>query len=290
EGEVVLRRGDQRINLFTRLTAEFEGHTVVGYVVTFDDISDLLSAQRVAAWADVARRIAHEIKNPLTPIQVAAERLKRKYAVQIENDPETFTECTETIVRQVDDIGRMVDEFSTFARMPAPKIAETDLAELMREIGHLHEHAHGGIAVTVEAGSEPVRIPCDPRQIRQAITNLVKNAAESIAARIEAGDLPQGSGRIVLRIARRRFLTVLSVEDNGRGLPPTDRYRLIEPYVSTREKGTGLGLAIVKKIMEDHGGVLKLRDRAGGGAIVQLRFPERESPAEDAPGAMMTKT
>lgn len=290
EGEVVLRRGDQRINLFTRLTAEFEGHTVVGYVVTFDDISDLLSAQRVAAWADVARRIAHEIKNPLTPIQLAAERLKRKYAAQIENDPETFTECTETIVRQVDDIGRMVDEFSTFARMPAPKIAETDLAELMLEIGHLHENAHGGIAVTVEAGSEPVRIPCDPRQIRQAITNLVKNAAESIAARIEAGDLPQGGGRIVLRIARRRFLTVLSVEDNGRGLPPTDRYRLIEPYVTTREKGTGLGLAIVKKIMEDHGGVLKLRDRAGGGAIVQLRFPERESPAEDAPGAMMTKT
>ena len=157
EGEVVLHRGDRRINLFTRLTAEFEGNTVVGYVVTFDDISDLLSAQRVAAWADVARRIAHEIKNPLTPIQLAAERLRRKYANQIENDPETFTECTETIVRQVDDIGRMVDEFSTFARMPAPNIAETELTDLMCEIGHLHENAHAGITVVVDASGEAIR-------------------------------------------------------------------------------------------------------------------------------------
>ena len=287
EREVVILRAERRINLFVRLTAEFEGQSVVGYVVTFDDISDLLSAQRIAAWADVARRIAHEIKNPLTPIQLAAERLKRKYATEIQSDHDVFIDCTDTIVRQVDDIGRMVDEFSAFARMPSPQIEATNLSELMREMWAFHANAHDGITVNLAADAAPFMVPCDSRQIRQAVTNLIKNAAESITSCFVAGELAAGDGLIQLEIHRRAERIVISIEDNGRGLPLEDRYRLTEPYVTTRDRGTGLGLAIVKKIMEDHGGMLKLRDSQDRGAVAEMSFNITDSDPNVADPALV---
>jgi two-component system nitrogen regulation sensor histidine kinase NtrY len=243
-----------------------------GFVVTFDDITALQTAQRQAAWADVARRIAHEIKNPLTPIQLSAERLKRKYLGEIRSDPDTFRICTETIVRQVGDIGRMVDEFSSFARMPAPVMREEDLSELVRQTVFLQRQAHPEVEFEVALPVAPVRVVLDARQVRQAITNLLQNALDAISGRDEPADgasLPPGRVAVALLDGER---AAVSVRDNGRGLPREDRERLTEPYVTTRAKGTGLGLAIVKKIMEDHGGVLRLEDDPGGGARVTLEF------------------
>jgi len=215
----------------------------------------------------VARRIAHEIKNPLTPIQLSAERLKRKYAKDIRNDPDTFTICTDTIIRHVGDIGRMVDEFSAFARMPMPVIRDEDLVDIVRQAVFLQRTSTPEIRFTLDI-PPTARLPCDARQVSQALVNLLKNAAESIQAR--DGDPPPGE--IAVRLAEAAGQTALVVEDNGRGLPPEGRERLAEPYVTTRAKGTGLGLAIVKKIMEDHGGELLLEDREGGGARVMLVF------------------
>jgi two-component system nitrogen regulation sensor histidine kinase NtrY len=230
-----------------------------------------MSAQRKAAWADVARRIAHEIKNPLTPIQLSAERLKRKYLKEITSDPDTFTVCTDTIVRQVGDIGRMVDEFSSFARMPAPILQRENLVELCRQALFLQQNAHPQIRFATELPPETVPVVCDARQIGQALTNLLKNAVEAIEARL-GEKLPPG--RIELALLERDGHVIVQVADNGRGLPASGRERLTEPYVTTRTKGTGLGLAIVKKIMEDHGGQLQLADRPGGGAVVSLIFPK----------------
>jgi two-component system nitrogen regulation sensor histidine kinase NtrY len=229
----------------------------------------LISAQRKAAWADVARRIAHEIKNPLTPIQLSAERLKRKYLKEIESDPETFSTLSDTIVRHVGDIGRMVDEFSSFARMPAPIMKVEDLREICRQALFLQRNAHSEIRFESELPPEPVFFACDARQLHQALVNLLKNAAESIEAR-SGEDLPPGEIR--LAIVDRGGGAAVVVEDNGRGLPRELKDRLTEPYVTTRAKGTGLGLAIVKKIMEDHGGLLALEDREGGGARISLVF------------------
>ena len=276
--QIELSRGGAARTLLVRVAARAAGAGNAGFVVTFDDVTELLSAQRMAAWGDVARRIAHEIKNPLTPIQLSAERLKRRYLRQITEDPETFTACTETIVRQVGDIGRMVDEFSSFARMPRPTLHDEDLKDICNQALFLQRNALPQIRFTSRLPDAPVAIRCDRRLIGQALTNLLKNAAEAIDGRDEpeAGSLPPGE--IALSLAEDADLVRIVIEDNGRGLPKEDRARLTEPYVTTRSKGTGLGLAIVKKIMEDHGGKLVLDDREGGGARVSLVF-QRNAPA-----------
>jgi two-component system nitrogen regulation sensor histidine kinase NtrY len=262
-----------------------DGH--MRLVVTFDDVSELLSAQRKAAWADIARRIAHEIKNPLTPIQLSAERLKRKYLKQITQDPEIFTICTDTIIRQVGDIGRMVDEFSAFARMPAPVLRAENVTELTRQALFLQQNGNATITYSDDIPDRPVMMNCDSAQFNRALTNLLQNAADSIDGRLEehrqlaASGVTAGEGQPGDAVAGHIHLWIhvdengiaVGVDDNGRGLPKQGRERLTEPYVTTRSKGTGLGLAIVKKIMEDHGGKLILSDRDGGGASVHLLFP-----------------
>ena len=272
ESQISLVRGAETRTLLVRVVAEFMAARLIGFVVTFDDVTELLSAQRKAAWADVARRIAHEIKNPLTPIQLSAERLKRKYLKEISSDPETFTTCTDTIVRQVGDIGRMVDEFSAFARMPAPVMAPEDLRELCSRAIFLQQAANASIEYTTDFPAAAVRLTCDAQQIGQALTNLLKNAAESIEARLSGAETSEPPGHIHLMIRESEEDVTLVVEDNGRGLPDQGRERLTEPYVTTRGKGTGLGLAIVKKIAEDHGALLQLDDRPGGGAAVRITF------------------
>ncbi len=257
-----------------RVTAESLNDHVRGYVATFDDLTELMAAQRKAAWADVARRIAHEIKNPLTPIQLSAERLKRKYTREITSDPETFEACTDTIIRHVGDIGRMVDEFSAFARMPAPVMKQENLTDLCRKLTVSRGEAYPHIKFSFSGPETPVSAECDGRLIGQALTNLLQNAVEAIEGRAAAAPespLPTGTIDVVLVVADDEI--TISVEDNGKGLPVQERERLTEPYVTTRAKGTGLGLAIVKKIMEDHAGGLTLLDREGGGTIVRLILP-----------------
>ena len=237
-----------------------------GPILTFDDITGQLLDQRRAAWADVARRIAHEIKNPLTPIQLAAERLQRRYAKQLPNDDGTFTRLTETIVRQVGDLRRMVDEFSSFARMPKPVFREESLLDIARQALFLHEVAHPLIAFELVHDDPGTELVCDRRQIGQALTNIVKNAVEAIE---ERGD--GGNGRIEMTLVERGHLVTVCVADNGIGLPAA-RDRLVEPYVTTRARGTGLGLAIVKKIVEEHCGTISFADREGGGTMVTMTF------------------
>jgi len=281
DGQVEIRRPNQPMRtILVRVSSELAGTETKGYVVTFDDVSDLLSAQRKAAWADVARRIAHEIKNPLTPIQLSAERLRRKYAKEIVTDPEVFITCTDTIVKHVEDIGRMVDEFSAFARMPAPVMKDHELKEICRQTQFLQSSGRGDIVYTNNLPADSCVAECDARQIAQALTNLLKNAAEAIDARNSPleGRLPPGKIHLELRGDENSIS--LAVEDNGKGLPVEERNSLTEPYVTTRQKGTGLGLAIVKKIMEDHHGRLELGDRPGGGAIVSLIWPRHQPKAE----------
>jgi two-component system nitrogen regulation sensor histidine kinase NtrY len=278
--QVEIVRDGQMRSLHVRIAAEQSGTASRGFVVTFDDVSDLMSAQRMAAWADVARRIAHEIKNPLTPIQLSAERLKRRYLRQIVEDPATFTTCTDTIIRQVGDIGRMVDEFSSFARMPRATLSEEDLKEICQQALFLQRNAQPQVEFDASLPDGAVPWQIDRRQIGQALTNLLKNAGEAIEGR----DLPaDGSklppGRIALALQQNPHDVRIVIEDNGRGLPKTERARLTEPYVTTRTKGTGLGLAIVKKIMEEHGGTLMLEDREGGGARISLIFHHGERRA-----------
>jgi two-component system nitrogen regulation sensor histidine kinase NtrY len=271
EGQVELSRGDRRITLLCRISAEMSHGEITGFVLTFDDISELQSAQRKAAWSDVARRIAHEIKNPLTPIQLSAERLKRKYLGQITKDARIFESLTETIVRQVEDIGRMVDAFSEFARMPAAVFQETNLASVLREQVALQDTGHPGIRFELTLPDRDVLLLCDAGQVRQALTNLLQNAADSIEAREQQDD--PAPGAIEINVTADQYCALITIRDNGRGLPLVDRHRLTEPYVTTREKGTGLGLAIVTKIMEDHGGEIRILDHDSGGAIATLEFP-----------------
>ena len=278
---VELEAGHSR-TILARVVAEPSAEGVFGFVVTFDDITDLLSAQRKAAWADVARRIAHEIKNPLTPIQLSAERIKRKYRGQIQTDPETFEICTDTIVRHVGDIGRMVDEFSSFARMPAPSMAEENICRLVNEAVFLQKTAQAGIRFSSDLPDEPIIVSCDGQQVMRAITNILKNAVEAIEGRKAANGQTLPPGEIRVRVAKRAAALAIEVEDNGRGLPKGERQRLTEPYVTTRSKGTGLGLAIVRKIMEDHGGDLILEDRPEGGAKIALVFPLRDDSVKKA--------
>lgn len=254
------------------------------FIVTLDDITDLVSAQRTAAWADVARRIAHEIRNPLTPIQLSAERLKRKYGRLITQDRDVFDQCTDTIVRQVDDIKRMVDEFSSFARMPKARLETDDLCECVRRVLFLMRVANPEILFCGELPQEPVLARFDRRLLSQALTNLVKNGTEGIAAR--QAEEPDLRGQISVHIAVAQKTVIVDIVDNGKGFPAENRQRLLEPYMTTRTDGTGLGLPIVVKILADHNGSLELRDAPSGrGAWVRFFFPlgdEMEHPAEGA--------
>jgi two-component system nitrogen regulation sensor histidine kinase NtrY len=269
--------------LLVRIGAEFKGDAADGFIVTFDDVTELLSAQRKAAWADVARRIAHEIKNPLTPIQLSAERLKRRFGREITSDAEGFTQMADTIVRHVGDIGRMVDEFSTFARMPAPVMRPESLERIAREALVLQRVAAPRVAWTVDVAPEVYAI-CDRRLIGQAITNLLQNAVDAVAMR-------EGAHKITLDIFRDGPDAVIAVTDDGVGLPETDRAKLTEPYVTHKPKGTGLGLAIVRKIMEDHGGQLQLETAPSGvGARVSLHLPAAQMPDKNMPKIAMDQT
>ncbi len=283
----IMRKGRER-NLSVRITSEQSGEGEHGYVVTLDDITELVAAQRTSAWADVARRIAHEIKNPLTPIQLSAERLRRKYGKVITEDRDVFVQCTDTIVRQVDDIRRMVDEFSKFARMPKPVIAGEDVADTVRQAVFLMRVGHADIDIEAEIAEDPMPARFDRRLVSQALTNLIKNATEAIAA-VPPEEL--GKGSIHVYAAREGDDVVIDIVDNGVGLPKENRSRLLEPYVTTREKGTGLGLAIVGRIVEEHGGHIELRDAADKipgqrGAWIRLRFA---ASGEAAAAATETK-
>jgi two-component system nitrogen regulation sensor histidine kinase NtrY len=274
QDQVTISREGRDRNLQVRVTTEQSGDPEHGYVVTLDDITELVLAQRTSAWADVARRIAHEIKNPLTPIQLSAERLRRKYGRTITDEPTVFQQCTETIIRQVDDIKRMVDEFSKFARMPKPVVAADDVADTVRQAVFLMRVGNADIEIELEITEDPMLARFDRRLISQALTNIIKNATEAIAAVPQA---ERDKGRINVITARNGVDIVIDVVDNGVGLPKENRNRLLEPYVTTRDKGTGLGLAIVGRILEDHGGVIELHDAADKfsgqrGAWVRLRF------------------
>jgi two-component system nitrogen regulation sensor histidine kinase NtrY len=274
QGQITINREGHERNLSVRVTAEQTSQTRDSYIITLDDITELVSAQRTSAWADVARRIAHEIKNPLTPIQLSAERIRRKFGKVITEDKAVFEQCTETIVRQVDDIRRMVDEFSRFARMPKPVIEGEDVADTVRQAVFLMRVGHPDVDIGAEIRDEPIRAQFDRRLISQALTNIIKNATEAIEA-VPAHEL--GKGRIDVIAARENDDVVIDVIDNGIGLPKVSRARLLEPYVTTREKGTGLGLAIVGRVLEDHGGRIELHDaseiRPGArGAWMRLRF------------------
>jgi two-component system nitrogen regulation sensor histidine kinase NtrY len=275
EGQVTYRAGKKDRNFIVRVTTERSDDAEHGHVVTFDDITELVSAQRNSAWADIARRIAHEIKNPLTPIQLSAERLRRKYGREIQTDKQVFEQCTDTIIRQVGDIGRMVDEFSSFARMPSAVLEMQDLGSVVKEATVLQRVSSADVVIDVEAGDEQVVFPFDRRLVTQAVTNLVKNAREAIETRQSTDAEPQG--RILVEAGLEHDTPYIRVTDNGVGLPKENRHRLTEPYMTTREKGTGLGLAIVKRIMEEHRGKLVLEDSpddfAGGlGARITLYF------------------
>ncbi|MBL4800804.1 MAG: PAS domain-containing sensor histidine kinase [Emcibacter sp.] len=274
QDQIVIERDDINLNLMVRITAESKDREIQGFVIAFDDITEQVAAQRNAAWSDIARRIAHEIKNPLTPIQLAAERLKRKYLKEIKTDPEVFTQCTDTIVRQVGALRRMVDEFSSFARMPAPEIKMENLTEITKEAYFLQEVANQNIKFELNCIAETLSIECDAGQIGRALINLMKNAAESIAA-VQATSQSEGEayeGKITVSIVDNNRETKIQIMDNGMGLPEHLMDKLIEPYITTRTKGTGLGLAIVKKIMTDHGGDLHLENNPDMGAMVTLVF------------------
>jgi two-component system nitrogen regulation sensor histidine kinase NtrY len=281
QGQVTIRRGTRERNLSVRVTSEQSPDAEHGYVVTLDDITELVTAQRTSAWADIARRIAHEIKNPLTPIQLSAERLRRKYGKSITEDPAVFQQCTETIIRQVDDIKRMVDEFSQFARMPKAVIGNEDVADTIRQVVFLQRVGNADIEIDADVSEDPMPARFDRRLISQALTNIVKNATEAIGAVPPA---ERGPGHIRVSAVREDGDIVIDVVDNGIGLPKESRSRLLEPYVTTREKGTGLGLAIVGRIVEEHGGRIELNDASANvpgqrGAWIRLRFSADPGPA-----------
>ncbi|MFC6444376.1 sensor histidine kinase NtrY-like [Shinella zoogloeoides] len=286
--QINIMHGGKERTLNVQVTREEAKDAQESYVVTIDDITDLVIAQRSTAWADVARRIAHEIKNPLTPIQLSAERIRRRYGKQIDQeDRAVFDQCTDTIVRQVEDIGRMVDEFSAFARMPKPTKERSDLRSILKDAVFLREMGNTHVVFRKELGDVALSGLFDARMLGQAFGNLIKNAVEAIEA------LPPEASRderkILVRAepddAGRRF--VVDVIDNGKGLPTENRHRILEPYMTMREKGTGLGLAIVKKIIEDHGGQLELHDAPadfdhGHGAMIRVILPYEETAAADA--------
>ncbi|HWG06575.1 MAG TPA: PAS domain-containing sensor histidine kinase [Beijerinckiaceae bacterium] len=287
QSQLVLARGGRERTFNVRVTTEASERAERSFVVTLDDITDLVTAQRTSAWADVARRIAHEIKNPLTPIQLSAERLKRKYGRVITEDLDIFNQCTDTIVRQVDDIKRMVDEFSSFARMPKARPQLDDLCECVRQQVFLMRVGHPETTIGEHLPETPIVALFDRRLLSQALTNVIKNATEGIAASESA---TRGEGRVDVTLsANSEGVAVIDVVDNGIGFPKEGRQRLLEPYMTTRAEGTGLGLPIVAKILEDHGGGIELLDGPTGGAHVRLYFPlgqrtdaEGETPARES--------
>jgi two-component system nitrogen regulation sensor histidine kinase NtrY len=269
--QIAVNRGGRDRIFNVRVTSEPAARADKNYVVTLDDITDLVTAQRTAAWADVARRIAHEIKNPLTPIQLSAERLKRKYGKVILEGRDVFDQCTDTIIRQVDDIKRMVDEFSSFARMPKARLEPDDLTDCVRRVLFLMRVGHPDIEIEDHLPNEPVMAHFDRRLLSQAVTNIIKNATEGIAARA-ATETVRGRIKVSLAVTPEGLAEIF-VTDNGKGFPKESRNRLLEPYMTTRVEGTGLGLPIVAKILEDHGGGLDLLDAPDGeGACVRLYF------------------
>lgn len=280
------RRGRPRVFL-VRVTSEESPAHEHGYVVTLDDISDLVLAQRSAAWADVARRIAHEIKNPLTPIQLSAERLKRRYGSRITEDREVFDQCVDTIIRQVGDIGRMVDEFSSFARMPTAQISRDDLTDTIKQVIFLMRVGNPNVDIVADLPPDRIEADFDRRLLGQALTNVIKNAVEAVTAiptQVESG------GKVTVRLEKRADELIIEVTDNGIGLPKDQRERLLEPYMTTREKGTGLGLAIVAKIVEELAGRIELHDApdvasGGHGALIRLVFPQFAAAANPAPAS-----
>ncbi len=286
--QINIMRGGTERTLNVQVTREEAKDAKESYVITIDDITDLVIAQRSTAWADVARRIAHEIKNPLTPIQLSAERIRRRYGKQInQDDRAVFDQCTDTIVRQVEDIGRMVDEFSSFARMPKPTKDQADLRGILKDAVFLREMGNNHVTFVKDFDAEPLIGNFDSRMLGQAFGNIIKNAVEAIEALPADG---QRDERKVLVRARREQGSgryVVDVIDNGKGLPTENRHRILEPYMTMREKGTGLGLAIVKKIIEDHGGQLELHDAPadfdnGHGAMIRVILPVEDSVAVDA--------
>ncbi|MBR0829765.1 PAS domain-containing sensor histidine kinase [Bradyrhizobium manausense] len=288
QGEITITRDGQERNLSVRVSAEKTSQPRDSYIITLDDITQLVSAQRTSAWGDVARRIAHEIKNPLTPIQLSAERIRRKFGKTIteEKDKSIFDQCTDTIVRQVDDIRRMVDEFSRFARMPKPVMEGEDVADTVRQAVFLMKVAHPELDIETVFKEDPLRAQFDRRLISQAVTNIVKNATEAIE-QVPPEELGKdhGKGRIDVVVSREGEDVLIDVIDNGIGLPKTARSRLLEPYVTTRAKGTGLGLAIVGRVLEDHGGRIELKDasdfREGQrGAWMRMRFAISGHPSK----------
>lgn len=299
QGQITITRDGQERNLSVRVSAEKTSQPRDSYIITLDDITELVSAQRTSAWGDVARRIAHEIKNPLTPIQLSAERIRRKFGKTIteDKDKQIFDQCTDTIVRQVDDIRRMVDEFSRFARMPKPVMEGEDVADTVRQAVFLMKVAHPELDIETEFREDPLRAQFDRRLISQAVTNIVKNATEAIE-QVPPEEL--GRGRIDVVVSREGEDVLIDVVDNGIGLPKVARSRLLEPYVTTRAKGTGLGLAIVGRVLEDHGGRIELKDAADfregqRGAWMRMRFaisghPKKIEVAETAPAATAQDT
>lgn len=274
QGQIEVSRASIERNLSVRVSSEQTGQSNDSYIITLDDITELVTAQRTSAWADVARRIAHEIKNPLTPIQLSAERIRRKFGKVITEDRPIFDQCTDTIIRQVDDIRRMVDEFSKFARMPKPVIEGEDVADTVRQTVFLMRVGYPDIDIEVDIKQEPMHAKFDRRLISQGLTNIIKNATEAIAA-VPAGEIQRGHIDVITM--RENDDIVIDIVDNGIGLPKESRARLLEPYVTTREKGTGLGLAIVGRVLEDHGGRIELNDASAlrpdaRGAWVRMRF------------------
>lgn len=275
-GLVQYKKGGELLTLAVKLAPSAEGH-----VITVEDITRQLLDQRQAAWSDVARRIAHEIKNPLTPIQLATERLKRRYREKIHEDPELFDELTSTIVRQVGDLRKMVDEFSSFARLPKPVFRPEDSVDLVRQALFLQEVARPDIDFSFSSSGDKTGLACDRHQFGQAATNVLKNAIEAIDARAATEDADY-RGKIEVEVLAEDEFIEVAIADNGIGLP-ADRERIVEPYVTTREKGTGLGLAIVNKIVEEHGGEMLFSSQEGGGSRVAMRFAR--SPSEALAGS-----
>lgn len=282
QGQVNIKVNSQERTLTVRVASDQSGDMERSAIVTLDDVTDLVTAQRSAAWADVARRIAHEIKNPLTPIQLSAERIRRKYGKVIVEDREIFDQCTDTIIRQVDDIKRMVDEFSSFARMPKPLPELDDVGSVVRQVLFLMRVAHPDISFTELVPDILPSASFDRRLISQALTNIVKNATEAIQA---VPAIERGESLIDVNVSLNNQIISIDVSDNGKGFPAESRQRLLEPYMTTREGGTGLGLAIVGKILEEHGGGIELLDRVDGarGARVRLWFPVAGEEPEHQP-------
>ena len=278
QSQITIVRESGERNFAVQVTREEGNSGGHGMVLTFDDVTELTVAQRSSAWADVARRIAHEIKNPLTPIQLSAERIRRKYGDAIKTDRDVFDKCTDTIIRHVGDIGRMVDEFSSFARMPQAVFEQHDVREIVREAVILFQMSRPEIEYKIDIPHEPIIALADRRLLTQAVTNLVKNASEAVDAYQHGNGQAPEKGRVIIRLraAEQRF--VIGVIDNGCGLPKENRHRLVEPYVTTRQKGTGLGLAIVQRVTEQHGGVLELQDAPADegyshGAWIRMSIP-----------------